>query len=479
LRHDSTEAEQTLWQYLRGRRLAGAKFRRQHPLGPNYIVDFYCAEARLAVELDGSVHDTSRAHWADGIRHRQIQHAGVRVLRFTNEEVFNDLEHVLAVIREHLTPSLTATPSPPMERGLGGEVGDASDPPTERGLGGEVGDASDPPMERGLGGEVGDASDPPPGPPPHQWGGGQGERWSEALWRSAETLKPGDRIVAGKDGANGLNQTLRIESIDRAFTQEAVYDLTVEEDHSFVTEIGVAHNCGSGTTAYVAEQWGRRWITMDVSRVPLALARQRLLTATFAWYELQDESRGPAGGFVYKRKQNSKKACEVIENGEPVFGIPATYVQATPDLMMGDLLKNMRSSQIFSVCGLPEIKIHHKGTNDTKAYQVELVGLDVFDPVTMEVEHRSGDDVPAWLLDTDYNGLCFHVSQAFFPRTSAWDSLKKALKGEYEESVWDHLAGTISAPFEAGETGQIAVKVIDDRGNELLVVKTLKDAVEA
>ena len=64
--------------------------------------------------------------------------------------------------------------------------------------------------------------------------------------------------------------------------------------------------CGSGTTAYVAEQWGRRWITADVSRVPLALARQRLLTATFDWYELKDESRGPAGGFVYKRKQNKK-----------------------------------------------------------------------------------------------------------------------------------------------------------------------------
>ena len=71
--------------------------------------------------------------------------------------------------------------------------------------------------------------------------------------------------------------------------------------------------CGSGTTAYVAEQWGRRWITADVSRVPLALARQRLLTATFDWYELKDDARGPAGGFVYKRKQNKK--------GEEVGGI--------------------------------------------------------------------------------------------------------------------------------------------------------------
>ena len=64
--------------------------------------------------------------------------------------------------------------------------------------------------------------------------------------------------------------------------------------------------CGSGTTAYVAEQWGRRWITCDTSRVPLALARQRLLTATFLYYELKDHQAGPQGGFVYKRKQNRK-----------------------------------------------------------------------------------------------------------------------------------------------------------------------------
>jgi hypothetical protein len=140
---------------------------------------------------------------------------------------------------------------------------------------------------------------------------------------------------------------------------------------------------------------------------------------------------------------------------------------------MGDLLKTMRSSQIFSVCGLPEVKLkkYKDGT-----YKVHLLGVDVFDPVEMKSYHRSGEDVPAWFLDTDYNGLCFHVSQAFFPRTGAWDNLKKALRATHEESVWDHLAGAVSAPFEAGENGQIAVKVIDDRGNELMVVKKLDEA---
>ena len=173
-------------------------------------------------------------------------------------------------------------------------------------------------------------------------------------------------------------------------------------------------------------------------------------------------------------------ARKLVDECDQAMGVPATYVQATPDLMMGDLLKNMRSSQVFSVCGLPDIKLTRQpveyGKDDSGKYQVELLGLDVFDPATMETEHQRGDDVPAWFLDTDYNGLCFHVCQAFFPRTSAWENLKKALKAEYAESVWDHLAGATSAPFAAGTHGQIAVKVIDDRGNELLVVKSLKEA---
>lgn len=437
--------------------------------------------------------------------------------------------------------------------------------------------------------------------------------------------------------------------------------------------------CGSGTTAYVAEQWGRRWIAIDTSRVPLALARQRVLTATFPYYELKDESRGPAGGFSYLPAEQTKNpkpvgpgivahiklehvandqlpdeevlvdrpeivpkvtrvtgafvveatiptpidwdgdgqadtgvassqdygtfvdrmievlrrspvlhlggnktvslrnirppaktlslsaealvvngnggskpppqpsplkkeeamahadagrpvailfgpengavsekavyeaareahaksyahlyvigfaiqpnARKLIDDCEKAVGVPATYVQATPDLMMGDLLKNMRSSQIFSVCGLPEVRLRKADANELKRmaldpkeatkngwYQAELLGLDVFDPATMEVDHRPGSDVPCWMLDGDYNGLCFKASQVFFPRTAAWDDLKRALKAEYSESVWDHLAGTTSAPFQIGEHGQVAVKVIDDRGNELLVVKKTEEA---
>lgn len=402
--------------------------------------------------------------------------------------------------------------------------------------------------------------------------------------------------------------------------------------------------CGSGTTAFVSEHWGRRWITMDTSRVPLSLARQRLLTATYPYYELMESIKGPGAGFVYKRRQNRagqevggivpqvtlrsiaqdeapeekvvvdrpevdrttvrvsgpftveavvpapfealgndaqakpdealqelshidrmieilKKSSKLqvgrnevgFENirrpiravdihaladqafppgrGEVAFvfgplngavtegmilrsrrecyqkdvkhlyvigfaiqdaaskmvaqstedgGVPVSYVAARPDIVMGDLLKTRKTDQMFVVTGRPDVKLvklKTKGKDGEPMYRVELQGLDTFDPVNMEIEHKDGTEVPAWFLDTDYNEMCFWVSQAFFPKAGAWDNIKKALKGEYNESVFDHLAGTKSEPFSPGENERIAVKAVDARGNELLVVVPLSEAV--
>ena len=424
--------------------------------------------------------------------------------------------------------------------------------------------------------------------------------------------------------------------------------------------------CGSGTTAFVAETWGRRWITIDTSRVPLSLARQRLSTAIYPYFDLKNEKTGPAGGFKYSRKKNRKGAevggivphitsstiandeppeeevivdrpdetrnivrvtgpfCveatiptpldldgdgepddgsdmedrtsfvdrmldtlrranilqlaqgrsvtlknirlpaktlalsaeamvdatsdgqkvtlgEVIaladeknknalpfsqrpvaivfgpENGavserlvyeaaqeaaakkfthlyvigfsiqpnaehmigqcEVIFDIPATWVPVTPDVVMGDLLKTTRASQIFSIAGRPEIdtvRVASEKKGDPQRWQVKLGGLNTFDPVTMEIDRLKGDNVPCWMLDPNYNGRVFMATQVFFPRTKAWEGLKKALKATHDETVWDHLAGSTSAPFEAGEHNTIAVKVIDDRGNELMVVRALE-----
>ena len=97
LRTRSTDAEMVLWRLLRGRQLSGLRFRRQHPVGP-FIVDFYCADCQVAVELDGGQHFTPEGQQHDRKRSEYLAEQGVRVIRFSNREVLEELEGVLNVI---------------------------------------------------------------------------------------------------------------------------------------------------------------------------------------------------------------------------------------------------------------------------------------------------------------------------------------------------------------------------------------------
>ena len=99
LRQNMTLAEQRLWRHLRGKRLAGYKFRRQQPLG-TYILDFVCIEAKLAIEIDGGQHAEQTA--CDAQRPRYLQQRGFTVSRFWNNEVLQQTEAVLTAILHKL-----------------------------------------------------------------------------------------------------------------------------------------------------------------------------------------------------------------------------------------------------------------------------------------------------------------------------------------------------------------------------------------
>ncbi|WP_178087709.1 DNA methyltransferase [Methylacidimicrobium cyclopophantes] len=383
--------------------------------------------------------------------------------------------------------------------------------------------------------------------------------------------------------------------------------------------------CGSGTTGVVAERWGRRWICIDAARLPLALTRMRLLTSIFPYYVLRDSKQGPAGGFLYARRQNGKgeevggivphltleaiakerpaveellvdcpeeaereirlsgpfsveglfpgeagKAKRVVPQspsfrkrmGEvlrlsPVFeasgrrrlrlqrirelehpllcaegelagkrvaisfgpedepigeglvrsaageaksmgyedvyiigfaldpaalerlrekrrgGTRLFYVEASLDLFMGSLLKSTPSSQIFSLVGIPEVRLRKGAEGTTEMWVVELGGMTVFHPVEGTEELQKPEELPAWFLDTDYDGCCFTPSVAFFPRTKGWEEVGRALEEGAAERIGRPLAGGASFPFPPGRHRRIAVKTIDDRGTELLVVREL------
>jgi len=113
LRHDSTPAERKLWRLLRDRSFAGFKFRRQHPIGP-FVLDFYCARAKLAVEVDGGGHVEPAQVEYDAQRTKWLAERGVTVVRFWNDDVTARTAMVQRAIWEALqgrTPS-PATPSP-------------------------------------------------------------------------------------------------------------------------------------------------------------------------------------------------------------------------------------------------------------------------------------------------------------------------------------------------------------------------------
>lgn len=97
LRKSQTDAESLLWSRLRARQLTGIKFRRQHPIGP-YVLDFYCAEAHLAVEVDGSQHLESIAINQDQARTKFLENKSIKVIRFWNHEVLENLDAVLESI---------------------------------------------------------------------------------------------------------------------------------------------------------------------------------------------------------------------------------------------------------------------------------------------------------------------------------------------------------------------------------------------
>lgn len=407
--------------------------------------------------------------------------------------------------------------------------------------------------------------------------------------------------------------------------------------------------CGSGTTAAVAEEWGRRWITVDTSRVAVTVARQRLMSALFPYYQLSDEhNRDVRRGFNYrevphvtlgaiarnpeiKSGMSRDKLAEVIsrfaeseilynqphvesnkvrvagpftveslaphravgvqvgikqptetgnsfehmllenlrtsgvqsgrrgrrfefESFEPlggkylvaemlprekpavreriavsigprygtvgsdwikgaarealrgegfdvllilgfsfdpraietveefsrdssefelqreakVGGLRILLVRMNADLAMGeDLLRKSKNANLFTVFGEPDVRLAAKDDGWT----AEVVGFDVYNPVTGQVTSGNAEDIAMWMIDTDYNEESFFVRAAYFPgRQDPFTKLKRALKADIDEEAWKTLNSSVSRPFPRPASGKVAVKIINDYGDEVMSV---------
>lgn len=153
-------------------------------------------------------------------------------------------------------------------------------------------------------------------------------------------------------------------------------------------------------------------------------------------------------------------SAAIQESSHPRLRIHQAYIRPDVNPAMDGLLKETPNSQLFTVFGQPDIEVHPG--SDCK-WICELLGVDIYDPLTSEVRSTGASKVAAWFLDQDYDGRCFCITQAFFPDQKAWQKIAKALGSSADPEAFAAFEGTVSLPFPAGKYRRVAVKVIDPR----------------
>jgi len=234
-----------------------------------------------------------------------------------------------------------------------------------------------------------------------------------------------------------------------------------------VTSVGFVHAEGettqNGSAVRVAVSFGPRYAPVTMKQVDEAIRSS---------YRLGFDALVLAG-FAF----DPEAQATILKNPIPKLRVHMAHI--SPDVIVGDLLKTTKGSQLFTVFGEPDLKVERVKSDSV----VELLGVDIYDPVTGEVHSSGASEVPAWFLDEDYDGYTFRIYQAFFPKEATaknpWDKLENALRGIVDKEKIEMFRGTQSLPFKAGPQKQIAVKVVDNRGNEVMVVKSLNGKEEA
>ena len=122
LRHEMPKAEVILWHYLKGKQINSHKFRRQFGIGP-YVVDFYCAKLKLAIEIDGDLHFSEDAQQYDFDRQKYIEEFNIKFLRFTNDDVYTNLDGVIRAIYGAVGGPPPPSGTPPFKGGEGLDFG--------------------------------------------------------------------------------------------------------------------------------------------------------------------------------------------------------------------------------------------------------------------------------------------------------------------------------------------------------------------
>ena len=184
-------------------------------------------------------------------------------------------------------------------------------------------------------------------------------------------------------------------------------------------------------------------------------------------------------GFAFD-PQATQVADDAVHQGFSIEGerqmgkVHVLFVRMNSDLLMGEDLKKTGAGNLFTVFGEPDIDLTE---TDDGQLVVTLKGVDVYDPTTGEIRSNDTSQIALWMIDTDYNEESFFVRHCYFTGgNDPYKRLKTALKAEIDEDGWASLYSTTSRPFAKPSTGKIAIKVINDYGDEVLKVISMGGA---
>ena len=168
-------------------------------------------------------------------------------------------------------------------------------------------------------------------------------------------------------------------------------------------------------------------------------------------------------------------AKDIDETNWP--GITLLKAQMNADLLTGDLKRKRASNESFWLIGQPDVQVETIADGeDAGKHRVRVSGFDYYNTKTGDVESGSEKQIALWMLDTDYDGRSLFPRQVFFPMAGprdGWAKIARSLRAEIDEDLISAYHGTVSLPFEAGEHGRAAVKIVDDRGIESLKIVEL------
>jgi adenine-specific DNA-methyltransferase len=279
----------------------------------------------------------------------------------------------------------------------------------------------------------------------------------------------------GKEGAAPFATTI-LENLRKAGVQNTVRDEHLDFDMLEAFPGRFVHMRGDftdkdGETRSIAVSLGPEHGTVGADQINEAAKEAMkgagadlLLVCAFAFDAHAGEE---AKEFAPDASSNGGGDWAMAAEERQLGKLPVLLVRMNPDLAMGDeLLKKTGSGNLFMVFGEPDVVIERVGDDEV---DVEIRGVDIYDPTTGAIRSNSTDDIACWFIDTNYNAESFFVRHAYFTGADKpYERVQRALRADIDEEAWQSLYRTRSRPFPLPESGRIAVKVINHYGDEVL-----------